>query len=95
MTPDGHRRYAIAIAGFYYEERFEDRKPLVNVVARADLFTTGGGSLPRLESVRRLGPQRRYLALAGTYRKPNSSAAAGRWMFLTDLARHRSWSAHW
>lgn len=93
---DGHHRYTLAISGFDDQQQFEEREAPVNVVAHAELFTTGGGSLPQLESVQRLGERKRYLALAGTYQKPNGKdSAKGRWTLLTDLLRHRSWSVHW
>ena len=95
-TAEGQRRYTIAITAHEEQDKFMDRDTITEVVAHADLITTGTGSLPQLEAIQRLGDDKRYLALAGTYQKPGGTdSGQGRWMLLTDLLSHRSWSAHW
>ncbi len=95
-SSDGQRRYTIAIAGYPDKTQFSQKDPVTQVVAHADLFTTGKGCLPQLDTIQRMGDEKRYLALAGTFQKPgNPVAGRGRWMLLIDLLHHRSWSAHW
>lgn len=90
---DGQRRYRLAISGFQGQSHFDERDALADIVAHADLFTTGEGRLPQLDTIQRMGERKRYLALAGSFQKPDSGK--GKWMLLVDLLNHRSWSAHW
>lgn len=95
-TADGQRHYTIAIAGYPDKTKFVEEDPVKQVVAHADLITTGKGSLPQIDRIQRMGDDKRYLTLAGTYQKPGGKdAGKGKWMLLIDLLRHRSWSAHW
>jgi hypothetical protein len=99
-TADGQRNYTIAIAGYPENSEFGPRsgeeEPITQLVAHADLITTGKGSLPQLETIQRMGDNKRYLALAGTYQKPGGQdPGKGKWMLLIDLLHHRAWSAHW
>jgi hypothetical protein len=96
QTGDGQRRYTIAISGYHESDTFWDRPPTEEAVAHAELLVTGGGHLPQLETIRRMGDRNRYLLIAGTYLKPGAQPSEkGKWMLLTDLLRHRTWSAHW
>jgi hypothetical protein len=93
---DGQRSYSIAIAGDEDPQAFNESSALMRFTARADLFITGGGSLPQLETIKRLGDNDRYLLLAGSYHKAGTDGSGkSSWMLLTDLLSHRSWSAHW
>lgn len=95
-TADGQRRYTIAISGHLGQEHFFEQDAIANIVAHADLFTTGEGSLPQLETIQRMGERKQHLVLAGTYQKPGGKdPEKGKWMLLVDLLHHRSWSAHW
>jgi hypothetical protein len=92
-TGGGQSHYRIAIASADGRESFSEQ---ADIAAHADLFTIGGGSLPQLETIQRLGDNNRYLVLAGTYQKPGADESRkGKWMFLTDLLQHHSWSVHW
>jgi hypothetical protein len=96
QTPDGQSRYNIAISGYHDSDTFWDRPPTEAAVAHAEILVTGGGNLPQLETIQRMGDYKRYLLLAGTYRKPGPrESPIGKWMLLTDLLYHRAWSAHW
>jgi hypothetical protein len=95
-TADGQRDYTIAITDYPDQTRFVAGETISQVVAHADLITIGKGSLPQLGTIQRLGDDKRYLALAGTYQKPGGAdSEKGNWMLLMDLFRHRAWSAHW
>ena len=87
------RDYRLAISGFQGQSHFDEWDAVADIVAHVDLFTTGEGSLPQLETIQRLGDRKQYLALAGSFRKPGSGK--GKWMLLVDLLKHRAWSAHW
>ena len=96
QTVDGQRRYTLAISGYQDSDTFWERPPTEEAVAHAELLVTGGGNLPQLETIQRMGDRNRYLLLAGTYRKPGAGEPGkGKWMLLTDLLHHRSWSVHW
>ncbi len=95
-TADGQRHYAIAIAGHPDVTQFSAQDTITWTVAHADLITTGTGSLPQIGTIQRMGDDKRYLALAGTYEKPGGKESVkGKWMLLIDLLHHHSWSAHW
>ena len=96
QTAEGELRYTLAISGYRDSTRFVDNPPETQLVARADLLTAGQGGLPQVETIRRLGEDKRFLLMAGNYQKPGTAdSAAGKWMLLVDLLRHRSWTTHW
>jgi hypothetical protein len=92
-TESGHgqRQYRIAISG-WRGMHFDAQQAQAEIYAYAEIFTTGGGRLRRLETIRRVGDQDRLLVLAGTYEKPAGGRAA--WLLMIDLLHGRAWSAH-
>ena len=92
---EGNTTYSIRIIGSHEGSRFMDSEKLADVVAKAPILTTGRGCLPRLDTIHRMGEDRRFLILAGTYQTPGGDASDRRiWILLTDLASHRTWSLH-
>ncbi len=92
----GGGSYSLAISGFDDDSWFEEQETPVNVVAHAEILTTGGGGLPRLATIRRTGEHQRYLVLAGDYQIPNGAADQKRqWLLLVDLLKHRAWTLNW
>lgn len=93
---EGQFRYTLAIYGHPEQTQFVDNPPETELVARASLLISGKGSLPEVGTVQRVGDNKRYLLIAGTYQKPGTAdSGTGKWMLLVDLMQHRSWSAHW
>jgi len=96
QTIEGELRYKIAISGFHYQDQFVDRPPEIDAVAHANLLTCGKGSLPQVRTVQRVGENKQFLLISGTYQTPGAmDSENGKWMLLTDLLHHRSWSVHW
>ncbi len=89
-TTPGQRQYRLAISSI---DQFHDEHALDEIVAHADLFTTGEEHMRQLNTVERVGENKQCLLLSGTFTKPNSEK--GYWMRLLDLSSHRAWSAHW
>lgn len=92
--PHGGRIYTLAIRTFadHYDKFTEEPPP----VAYADILTTGGGYMPRLSAIRRMGDGGGLLLLAGNAPSPGPPPQADKqWMMLIDNHRHHAWRLDW
>jgi hypothetical protein len=90
----GNRIHTLAIrrSGEPHETFTQESAP----AAFADILTTGGGCMPRLTAVRRLGDAGELLLLAGFAPAPGLQPGSDtQWLLLIDNLRHRAWSAWW